>query len=426
MEQPTSDDVRVEELTRTPELYEILVAHAYRGVWVQFLLRTVLLVFMVAVIGFVPPAHDRSACYVLVAGYAVWAAGVAVWTRRGGVAPVRWMWVALIVDALALGALTLIAGASAEQSWTADLLVNGLFIMPMLAATQLRPIVCAAVTIPTTAIYLASSLATESANTEPVASVLLRTFVLAGLGVGCFALSRVQLSRVLTVAGLARDRAGLLTELMSVESRERTRLAEQLHDGALQFVLAARQDIEDARDSGDPAAFDRLEYALNQSATLLRSTVTQLHPAVLHAAGLTRAVQDLAATEAERTHTSIAVDLSDWALAGTDLDELLFTTARELLVNVAKHARASSVQVTLSSTDDRAQLVVADNGRGLAATDLTTRVAEGHVGLASLRTRVAGAGGTIRFAPAQPSGTIVTVDVPVRTPAEPAVAPAAR
>src|SRR3984957_4839514 len=109
-------DVRVTQLTSAPELFSIMVRHAYRGVWVQFVLRGVLLAFMAAVIAFVPPARHRGACYLLVASYAVWAIGIALWTRRGGVAPVRWMWLALLVDALALGSLTLIAGASAQQS----------------------------------------------------------------------------------------------------------------------------------------------------------------------------------------------------------------------------------------------------------------------------------------------------------------------
>ena len=60
-----------------------------------------------------------------------------LWTRGGGLTPIRWMWVVLLVDVFVIGSVTLIAGASAEQSWTADILVNGLFLVPMLAATQL-------------------------------------------------------------------------------------------------------------------------------------------------------------------------------------------------------------------------------------------------------------------------------------------------
>jgi two-component system, NarL family, sensor kinase len=404
---------RVAAVTATPELFSILVSHAYRGVRVQFLIRGVLLAFMIAVIGFVPPAHDRAACYLLVASYAVWALGVAMWTRHGGVGPVQWMWIALLVDALALGSLTLVAGVFAEQSWTADILVNGLFLVPMLAATQLRWVVCAAIALPATVIYLVASLVTKAGNGEPLSSILLRTFVFAGLGAGCVALSRVQLSRVLTIAGLASDRAELLTDLIGVESRERTRLAEQLHDGALQYVLAARLDLEDARENADAEAFDRLEHALMQTSTLLRSTVSELHPAVLHAAGLLRALQDLVLREGERARLGITLDTMGWPDTPSPMDELLFTTARELLTNIVKHAHASSVQINLDLSDGWARLIVTDDGAGFDEAALASRLAAGHVGLASLRARAAGAGGTVAIESAHPAGTVVTVTLPV-------------
>lgn len=409
-------DPRVAGLAATPELFAILVRHAYRGVRVQFLLRAVLLAFMVAVIGFVPPDHDRAACYVLVASYGIWAGAIALWTRAGGVGPVRWMWLALLVDALALGSLTLLTGVAAEQSWTADILVNGLFLIPMLAATQLRPLVCVAVASLTTGVYLIASLVTQNGNGEPLSSILLRTSVLAGLGAGCVALSRVQLSRVLDISALAGDRAELLTDLISVEGRERARLAEQLHDGALQYILAARQDLEDVRDGGDVQALGRVEHALNVSATLLRSTVSELHPAVLHAAGLVRALQDLLQREADRTGITMRLEAAGWPDTPSAVDELLYSTARELVTNVAKHAQATSVDVTLERTGESARLIVADDGRGMDESMLSDRLADGHVGIASLRARVAGAGGSLAIAAGQPSGTTVIVVVAAPAP----------
>jgi two-component system NarL family sensor kinase len=407
------DRDRIAELQANPEMFAILVRHAYRGVRVQFLLRAVVLAFMVAVISWVPPAHDRTASVLVVVAYLLWTVALVGWTSRGGVGPVRWMWVALLVDAGAIGTLTLVAGINSAQNWTADVLVNGLFLIPVLAATQLRPIVCAAVAIPTTVVYFLTSVFTMDANSEPWSSVLLRTWVMAGLAAGCIALSRVQLSRVATIAGLARDRSGLLADLTNAESSTRARLAEDLHDGALQYVLAARQDLEDVRAVADPATYARLEHALAQTSSLLRATVSDLHPAVLAAAGLAQAVQDLGAREAERTGLAVTVQAQRWPAGTGPLDQLLFTTVRELLVNVVKHAGATSVRIELTQDGARARLVVADDGRGVDASALVKRVAEGHIGLASLRARVAGADGRVEIGPNTPTGTVVTVELPV-------------
>jgi two-component system NarL family sensor kinase len=402
----------VAELTENAEVYSILVRHAFRGLRVQFVLRFVLVAFMIAVIAAVPPAKDSAACYLIVAAYALWTIWLGLWAGHGGVALVRWIWLALVVDALALAVLTWVAGASAEQSWTADLLVNGFFIIPMLAATQLRPLICVAISVPTTAAYFASSVATKAANTEPWGSIILRTAVLAGLGVGCVALSGVQLSRVLTIARLAQERTELLNELIDIEARERTALAEQLHDGVLQYVLAARHDLEDARDQADPAAFDRLDRALNESSGLLRATVSQLHPAVLDQAGLARALQDLASETARRSGFELDIDVEQWPEGRRSEDRLLYSCARELLTNVAKHAQAGKVRVELARTEHGSSLTITDDGEGLPPDARTTRLAEGHIGLASLATRVAAAGGRLTIESVPGAGTSAAVVLP--------------
>ena len=95
---------------------------------------------------------------------------------------------------------------------------------------------------------------TREGDDEPWASVILRTLALVGVGVAATGLSRIQRSRVAAIAGLVADRNQLLTELMTVTDTERRRLAEDLHDNALQYVLvaalvAARFDLEDARET---------------------------------------------------------------------------------------------------------------------------------------------------------------------------------
>ncbi len=62
---------------------------------------------------------------------------------------------------------------------------------------------------------------------------------------------------------------------------------------------------------------------------------------------------------------------------------------------------------------DAPSLMIADDGRGIDPDVAGRRVSEGHIGLASLRARVAGAGGALDVAPATPTGTVVTIDVPV-------------
>jgi two-component system, NarL family, sensor kinase len=403
--------LRLADLRDDGRLYRILLEHAFLGIRVQLLLRAALAAFVVAVVVAVPPEHKRVACGVVAGVYVCWTIAVTWIALRGGERAVRLIWLALFVDLLVLVVLGVLASRS-EQSWTTDVLVNGFFVIPMLATTQLRPGVGAAITAPTVAAYLGSLIAARHANVEPWAAIITSTGVLAALSLACVLLSWVQRSRVLTIAGLILDRGRLSTELAEVETTARRTLAEELHDGALQYVLAARQDLEDARLHNEPESYERIELALRESTALLRSKVTQLHPSVLDSAGLRGALQDLADTAAARGRLTVRVNADGWddARRGPS-EEMLYSAARELLTNVVKHAGAQTVEIGLHESDETIRLTIADDGRGFADGVVDRRLAEGHIGLASQRIRIESAGGTLRLRSGA-NGTIAEVELP--------------
>jgi len=397
-----------------PEVMPIVVAHAERGIALQQALRAVLVLFVVATLVWLPPAVGAGACAVIAAVYVLAAVGLTWWLRGRSAAAIRWGWLGLYVDLAALSAISLISGLSARQSWTYYVLLGGFFLLPVLAATQLRWRVCVGVVVPTVSVYLLEGLLTMQGDDEPWASVILRTLALVGVGVAAIGLSRIQRSRVAAIAELVADRTQLLTELMTVTDTERRRMAEDLHDNALQYVLAARFDLEDARETAEPAAFERLDQALTQSAQLLRTTVSELHPAVLEQSGLAAAVSGLARTAAGRAGLELDLDVSGWpASARTPADLLLFSTARELLANVVRHAGAGHLGVRLDLRTGRAELVVTDDGVGADPVIVSGRLAAGHIGLSSHRVRVEAAGGTFTLRTPPSGGTVVAVGVPV-------------
>ena len=406
------------------EVDAVALQHARRGVALQVALRWVLVGFVALTVIAVPPPRFVGVCAAIAGGYALWALAVALWTRRGHPAAARMAWLALLVDVVVLGVLTLLTGVATPQSWTSDVFTTGFLLIPVLAATQLRVWVCTAVVVPTAVVYFLAAVATREANVEPWTSLLLRTLVIVGVALGCVGLSRIQRSRVRTIGRLAQARSGLLAELTGLEERERRALSEHLHDGALQYVLAARFDLDDARETGDPAAFDRLEQALAESTRLLRSTVAELHPAVLARAGLPSALRDLATAAAARGGLAVTVDAEGWpAGERTEADPLLYRTAAELLNNVVKHAQAASAVVTLELADGTARLVVADDGVGMPENAAGGALRRGHIGLASHTLRIDASGGRFTSAANPPHGTVVTVELPVGRSGDTAVVP---
>jgi two-component system NarL family sensor kinase len=389
----------------------VMATHADRGNRLQTWLRLAVVVFVVATLAIVPPTEQTGWCLAIALAYPVlWALSWPV-LRRARRSGRDLSWVLLLLDIIVLGSITMIAGLSADTSWTAYVIVNGFFLLPVLAATQLSPLVGTALAVPTVAVYALSSVTTREANDEPWPSLLLRVAVLLGVCFGSVVLSRIQRSRVNDISTLAVARAGLLVELTDVEERERRQLSEALHDGALQYVLAARMDLEDVRD-GDLESVDRVDHALKATAGLLRQKVSELHPAVLEQAGLVRAVEDLAEGLRGRGYT---VDVTTDGMPvgpATDPERVVFGAVRELVANVVKHSGATSVGLGLTRVDDWITAVVTDDGTGFDTAAAEQRLASGHIGLVSQRLRVEAAGGRLDAARTEPHGMRMTVTLP--------------
>ena len=406
MSETTAGVARVENLVA-----DVMASHAARGARLEAWLRLGVVAFVWACLLLEPPSEQAGWCYGVAVAYPVlWALTMHVLRRHPASGP-DLSWLPLALDIAVLGVLTMLAGLSAEDSWTAYVIVNGFFLLPILAATQLSPRVGLALALPTVGVYVLSSVTTREANGEPWRSLFLRVAVLVGVCVGSVALSRIQRSRVMDIAAHAIDRAGLLVELAGVEEHERRRLSEALHDGALQFVLGARMDLEDVRD-GDPEAVDRVDHALTQTAGLLRRTVSELHPAVLDQAGLVRAVEDLAEALRGRGYT-VDVRMEGMPVRpATDADRVVFGAVRELVANVVRHSGAQSVVLDLRYDDGQLVAAVTDDGAGFDEESAARQLAAGHIGLASQRLRVEAAGGRLVASRGEPRGTRMTVTLP--------------
>jgi two-component system NarL family sensor kinase len=353
------------------------------------------------------------ACYVVVVGW--WAASVFV-PRFAGVSRRAPAAVAMLsADVAVVAALTIITGVTSPNSWTSDVLVQGLFLIPVLAAAQLRPEVSAAMAAPTLIALVAASWISKSVNQEPWPPIFLSAVILAGLACGAVGLSLIQRSRVGMIEELLDQRTRLLDELIGLEQHERSELSERLHDGALQCVLAARYDLREVR-NGSAEAIERVEGALTDTVHLLRDVVRELHPEVLNRSGLKAAIEQLAHSVSERYGFAVDLDTDGWPDdARTEFDHILFGCAREITTNVGKHAEANAISIGLDLDATRAWLGITDDGVGIADEDMARSVEAGHIGLAGIRTKVLAADGELVI-DSGGSGTALTVTIPLHRP----------
>jgi two-component system NarL family sensor kinase len=239
-------------------------------------------------------------------------------------------------------------------------------------------------------------------------------FVLYGFLCGtALVVVRIEERHARSVAGLSALREELLAQTMTASEVLQRRISESIHDGALQDVLAARQELIelDTASPGDERVVRALA-GLQSASERLRQATFELHPAVLEQVGLGAAVQQLATFTAKRSGIKVTTDI-DYPVRSA-IDPIVFGVVRELLSNVVHHSEATSASVTLGLTDNICVVDVADDGVGITGDTMARRLGEGHIGLASHRARVDAAGGRFVFLDT-PAGTHVCVEVPVKS-----------
>ena len=200
---------------------------------------------------------------------------------------------------------------------------------------------------------------------------------------------------------------------LEAAEHERTRWARELHDetlqslGALHMLLVA--GLAD-RDNLDQTVGEAADFVQDEIVKL-RHLIAELRPAVLDQAGLEAALESLARKlqVVEGPEVALHLEVGRAALdLSPDIESTLYRAVQEALANVAKHAAADNVEVTIRSRGDSIEAIVTDDGAGFDA-GLST----GGLGLLGMRERAALAGGNLEVRTAPGAGTTLRFVIPL-------------
>ncbi len=209
------------------------------------------------------------------------------------------------------------------------------------------------------------------------------------------------------------ERRQLLERIVRAQEEERRRVASDIHDDPIQKMTAIGLRIGSLRRFiDDPEGLGLLEdfsETVSEAIARLRNLLFELHPPALDEAGLGAALRDALAEFEEET--GVSASLRDELVTEPECDTraVIYRIVQEALANVRKHARASSVTVTLTRDSAGVMVRVRDDGTGFDPVAATER---GHLGLVSMRERAEMTGGRLRINSSPGSGTTVEAWVP--------------
>lgn len=220
--------------------------------------------------------------------------------------------------------------------------------------------------------------------------------------------------------------------LLAAHEQERSRLAEELHDGPAQALANAifQTEIVDRAVRSDPTAARAeilaLRQMLERELEALRGYINQLRPSLGEAAGLDDALRDSANAMSQRTGMPVEMRLEG---PSDQLHEsartVVLRVAQEALRNIAKHSGATRAWVRTYTTEGTASddgdtpggatrqwvLEVGDDGRGFDFADVAAHPNRRHFGLRFMRERAELLGSNLMFQTGPAAGTVVRLTI---------------
>jgi signal transduction histidine kinase len=195
-------------------------------------------------------------------------------------------------------------------------------------------------------------------------------------------------------------------EAAAIEA-ERARLAGDLHAVVLPSLRQAIAEVEAG------AAVETLADRLRTVDLELERLMADRWPVVLEAFGLVEALEDLAERTEAAARVQVALEVeSVGERPRPEIERTAWRIAQLALDNAVRHAAASEIRISVSTSATRVRLEIADDGRGIDAASAAGAARAGARGLADVARRAAAVGGSVAIEAGRPAGTVVRFEWP--------------
>ena len=207
----------------------------------------------------------------------------------------------------------------------------------------------------------------------------------------------------------------LAAHLISVREEERAHIAREIHDELGQVLTGIKMEVGQlAKRLKEPALLektDSMSKLIDSTVQTVRKIATGLRPEMLDDMGLIAAVAWQAKEFQKRTGIRCRAKLPPEVKFDMDISTTMFRIFQEILTNVARHSRATRVDIELTLSAEQVGLDVMDNGVGIQDDELTARKS---LGLLGMQERALLFGGDVRITGTPGHGTRVSVTIPLR------------
>jgi len=211
---------------------------------------------------------------------------------------------------------------------------------------------------------------------------------------------------------------GLSKALENIREQERARIARELHDDLGQQLTGLKLELawlSTRVKDGHTLPVDRItemKQQLDGAIASVRRISTELRPIILDDLGFEEALKWLVGEFTKRTHIPVNLELKEEVrVSNTDLATALFRIVQESLTNIARHAQATAVNISLDKENGHLVLLISDDGVGLPP-----ELQSGGFGLVSMRERSNALGAKFTISNGKLKGVTIRVEFALDSP----------
>ncbi|MEZ5386019.1 MAG: ATP-binding protein [Prosthecobacter sp.] len=197
--------------------------------------------------------------------------------------------------------------------------------------------------------------------------------------------------------------------MLQTQEEAARRFSHELHDELGQSLAAVRSNLTKEATRDLESVRNDCIHLVDESIANVRELSQLLRPVILDDFGLDASLRWLAEKFAQRTRLQVDYDSNCTARFADQTETHLFRIAQEALTNIARHAEASHVKIQLTLSGRRIHLRIADDGKGIPASQ---REMAPSLGMVGMRARARQCGGSLTVSPNTPHGVCIEANVP--------------
>ena len=233
--------------------------------------------------------------------------------------------------------------------------------------------------------------------------------------------SEQHYSRLLEQSHRLQEQLRLLSrQLLAAQEEERKRISRELHDEIAQTLtginvrLAALKTEATVNTKGLQKKITRTQRMVEKSVNIVHRFARELRPTLLDDLGLIPALHSFVKSFSKQTCIHIRLTVfAEVEKLDNAKRTVLYRVAQEALTNVARHAQASRVEVSIQKLPGAARMEIKDNGKSFQVDSVLHAKGNKRLGLLGMRERVEMVGGSLRVESAPGQGTTICAQIPL-------------